>query len=223
MAALPLPSFDERPPSGAPETRERLLDAAEELFAGKGFHAASVREITQRADSNIAAVNYYFGGKTNLYRAVFERRLATLRDSRLDAVARARAARAGLDGLLRDFSLAFLEPFVAADGECLWVKLYSREILDPRLPAGLFFEQTIGPTQKALADALREVCPGLDERTALLSVQSLTGQLLHMRHLLDYAAVARERSARVYKLEELVEHVVRFSAAAIRHLESDPG
>src|ERR1700720_1237146 len=48
-------------------TRQRLLEAAEEVFADKGFKAASVRDICRRADANIAAVNYYFGDKERLY------------------------------------------------------------------------------------------------------------------------------------------------------------
>ena len=47
-------------------SRERLLDEAEALFAKKGFHAVTIREITQAAHCNLAAVNYYFGNKENL-------------------------------------------------------------------------------------------------------------------------------------------------------------
>ena len=53
------------------ETRRRLLDAAAEVFAEKGFASTTVREICQRAEANIAAVNYHFGDKQKLYAAVF--------------------------------------------------------------------------------------------------------------------------------------------------------
>ena len=49
------------------ETRERILVEAETLFAEKGYEAVSIREITGAAECNLAAVNYHFGTKQNLY------------------------------------------------------------------------------------------------------------------------------------------------------------
>jgi AcrR family transcriptional regulator len=48
-------------------TKQRLLDAAEEIFAAKGYEAASVEEITRRAGANRAAISFHFGGKERLY------------------------------------------------------------------------------------------------------------------------------------------------------------
>ena len=79
----------DRPPITNPDsahTRERLLDASERLFAERGFRSASVRDITRESSCNIAAVNYHFGGKANLYREVFLRRLRAMRKHRLDAI-----------------------------------------------------------------------------------------------------------------------------------------
>ena len=53
-------------------TKQRLLEAAEELFADGGFESVSVREITALAGANVAAVNYYFGDKKRLYAAIFD-------------------------------------------------------------------------------------------------------------------------------------------------------
>src|SRR5690606_2007084 len=55
------------------ETGERILDAAEHLFAEKGFAETSLRLITSRAGVNLAAVNYHFGSKKSLIQAVFTR------------------------------------------------------------------------------------------------------------------------------------------------------
>ena len=65
--------------------RERLLDAAEGFFSEKGFDSTSVRDLTATADSNIAAVNYYFGGKEKLYIEVFHRRMGAIRNIRVNS------------------------------------------------------------------------------------------------------------------------------------------
>ncbi|MGH8067886.1 MAG: TetR/AcrR family transcriptional regulator [Candidatus Entotheonellia bacterium] len=54
------------------ETRQRLLEAVGEVFAERGFRAATVRDICQRAKANIAAINYHFGDKERLYTAVLK-------------------------------------------------------------------------------------------------------------------------------------------------------
>lgn len=63
--------------------RERLLDAAERLFAEQGVAATSVRDITGAAGANVAAINYYFGSREALYQEVVGRRLTPLNEERL--------------------------------------------------------------------------------------------------------------------------------------------
>lgn len=64
-----------------PDTVERILDAAEALFAEKGFAETSLRQITGKASVNLAAVNYHFGSKKSLIQAVFGRFLDPFCDS----------------------------------------------------------------------------------------------------------------------------------------------
>ncbi|MGJ8723417.1 MAG: TetR/AcrR family transcriptional regulator [Roseibacillus sp.] len=66
------------------ETQVRLLDAAEILFAEKGFEAVSLRDITQAADANVAAVSYHFGGKENLINAVMGRHAMPINCERIE-------------------------------------------------------------------------------------------------------------------------------------------
>lgn len=67
----------------AQSTKDRILDVAEQLFSGHGFGATSMRAITNAAGVNLAAVNYHFGSKDGLVRAIFERRLSPMNEERL--------------------------------------------------------------------------------------------------------------------------------------------
>ena len=72
-------------------TKQRILGAAEELFARHGFAGASLRQVTAAAQFNLAAVNYHFGSKENLINEVFRRRLDGLNAQRMTALTAARA------------------------------------------------------------------------------------------------------------------------------------
>jgi AcrR family transcriptional regulator len=71
----------------ARQTQQRILDAAEKLFARHGFAATSLRNVTGEADVNLAAVHYHFGSKEALIGAVFARRLGPLNDECLHRLA----------------------------------------------------------------------------------------------------------------------------------------
>jgi len=86
------------------DTKQRLLDAAEALFARHGCHATSVRAITREAGANLAAVGYHFGSKEALIQAVIDRRLTPLNQERL----------AGLEAELEAAAAAGRRPAVAA-------------------------------------------------------------------------------------------------------------
>ena len=72
---------------GHASTRERLLQAAEWLFIERGYEAMSLRQITRRADANLAAVNYHFGSKELLVHEMLAKRLDRLNRERLQLLA----------------------------------------------------------------------------------------------------------------------------------------
>ncbi len=72
----------------APKTTTRILDAAEALFMEHGFEATSLRAITSAAGVNLAAVNYHFGSKEELFQAVLTRRLDPMNEARLALLTR---------------------------------------------------------------------------------------------------------------------------------------
>src|SRR4030042_5621910 len=91
--------------------QERLLDAAEELFCEHGFKGTSIRDIAASAGCNIASVNYYFGGKNNLYIEVWRRHLIPMRDTRIASIEKVMSQnqdRIKLEDLLRSFADTFV-------------------------------------------------------------------------------------------------------------------
>ncbi|MGR8921333.1 MAG: TetR/AcrR family transcriptional regulator [Gammaproteobacteria bacterium] len=93
---------------GARHTRERILDAAEALFAESGFDAVSLRMITRAAGVELALANYHFGPKLDLFRAVVRRRAEALNEARMRALD-ALPADAPLEALIEAFTGPFLE------------------------------------------------------------------------------------------------------------------
>jgi len=205
-------------------TRERLLDAAEKLFAERGFAGASVREITAEVPCNLASVNYHFRSKDLLYQEVFRRRLAKMREQRLAVIrdSLSSAEQPALVALLYTFASSFLEPYVT-DGEGrMLMHLISHEILEPHLPPGMFFEEIVDPVNGELASALLRVCPGLDLRAANCAVHSVVAQLLHFLNTQSYSGLLYTPEAQE-ALPGLLDHIVRFSAAGIQSLAEANG
>jgi AcrR family transcriptional regulator len=101
--------------SEATGTRDRILDAAERLFAEQGFYVTTLRAITQAAEVNLAAVNYHFGSKQALVIAVFQRRLDELSSQRLARLDQAHNRHE--PPVLEDVLDAFVYPAMALMGE----------------------------------------------------------------------------------------------------------
>ena len=198
------------------QTRERLVDAAERLFARKGFATTSVRDITSAAGCNVAAVNYHFGSKHNLYSEVFRRRLAAMREQRIASIRTARGQAARLEEVLTAFATAFLEPFVSPGGGRLLLELITRETLDPHLPPELFLAEVVVPVHQALAEAIIAVTPGLASGPARLCVLSIVGQLLQLANRLRHTEISAGWQANLPPVPDIVNQIVRFSAAGVR-------
>ena len=69
--------------AGPDETRDKILGAAEQLFAHHGFEGTSLRAVTGLAEVNLASANYHFGSKEGLLKAVIERRIGPVNEERL--------------------------------------------------------------------------------------------------------------------------------------------
>ena len=199
--------------------QDRLLDVAEELFCEHGFERTSVRQLAAAAACNVAAVNYYFGGKDNLYLEVWRRHIKLMREARLESIKNAMSQNQGspqLEDLLSSFARSFIGPLVDEGKAPRLMKLMAREMIDQHLPENLFVEEMVKPTMAAMGQALLKVCPGLDESKVPLVIFSIAGQLINAVHVKAMSEQTNTAQMPMPDLNETIDHIVNFSAAGIR-------
>ena len=218
-------------PDKADQTRskstcDRILAAAVTCFAKDGYTHTSVRDITKKANCNLAAVNYHYGGKDKLYIEVIRQQTRRLRDERITPIRMMMEKQSvedmTLEKLLRAFAEAFLGPLLedeenSGSGQLMSggqpMQLLMREMLDPRLPPDMFANEVVRPIQKVWREALLRVCPGLDDTVGQLCIQSMIAQLIHSLRPQKLFS-----NAGTYPVDKnaVVDHVVRFTAAGMR-------
>lgn len=171
-------------------TQERILDAAEALFAEHGFTATGLRMITAQAEVNLAAVNYHFGSKEALLQQVFQRRLGWLNSERLARLEILEAATE--DGVLAPARIleAFFGPALelAADraqGGRAFMRLLGRTYADPADFIRRFLAEGSAETLERFRAALVRALPGVSE-------EEILWRLMFMLGAMSYAIVGTE-------------------------------
>lgn len=161
------------------ETRDRLLDAAERLFAARGFAATSLRALTSEAGVNVAAAHYHFGSKGELLRAVFARRVAPVNDerlARLDALEDRGAApsvEAVLEAMLAPaLGFAARNPAIAE----IAALLHS----EPAAEVRLLLDEVFGEVKRRFTAALSRCLPALDSAVLELRMVFAVGAMVHL-------------------------------------------
>lgn len=151
-------------PAGAAPARDRILDAAEELFAEHGFAATGLRQITARAGVNLAAVNYHFHTKDDLFIAVFLRKVEPINRRRLELLDRAEAAAS--PPVLEEVIAAFLDPVLEAgrNGRALtsFARLMGRMVAEPGGWAERVFPAALHAVAERFLRAFRRSLGGID-------------------------------------------------------------
>jgi AcrR family transcriptional regulator len=167
--------------TGAKPGKERILDAAERLFARHGFYGVSVRDITEAAGVDVALVSYHFGGKRELFATVFQRRAELLNPERLAMLEEVR--RAALPGVptLEDIVYAFTYPLLerSARGGPGWKSYFALVAQVNNSPewAPVLMTQHFDPLVEKFIAVLREALPGCPAREVYWGYQFLTGAL----------------------------------------------
>jgi AcrR family transcriptional regulator len=195
-------------------TRDRILDEAEDLFAQRGYHAVSIREITKAADSNLAAVNYHFGNKQNLYLEVFRSRWMP-RASRIQRSFRESLKNNGNPNpklVVQTFARAFLEGPMSDEERSRHLKLISGELAQPTEAFELIVEQIFRPLLGNLLEDLRAVMPeAIDEKQMVLNVFSILSLVLYFNFARPLIASFVGGKDGDDLRTRFVDHIVRFS------------
>ena len=214
--AVPRPESPNK--GGDVGVQERLLNAAEVLFCDRGFEATGVRDIATAANCNVAAVNYYFGGKESLYVEVWRRVLGAMREARLASIERVMRSdrQPTLEELLGSYARSFVEPLVGEGSSRRFITMMAREMVDPHLPPDMFAAEMIGPVMAALSEALIQLCPGLEQSKAQLAILSVVGQLVHTSCAVGMLEHSGHAGLPKPNIEQMLDHIVQFSAAGIR-------
>jgi AcrR family transcriptional regulator len=166
---------------GAAATRERILDAAEELFAEHGFDGVTVRQVTRKAGVDVALAHYYFGTKRGLFDSVFLRRAAIVNEARLKAIDDYQI-NPGPDGAtIEGFIQAFLDPVMErwAKGGPGWKNYLAIVAQVNNTPkwGGETMARYFDPVIHRLIDALRGIMPGAHDIDLYWAYQFLSGTL----------------------------------------------
>lgn len=166
------------------DSRERILDAAERLFAEKGVQAASLREIGARAQANPGSIYFHWKTKAELVREVFRRRLAPLDAERMRRLEAARAAHAPdavpLDAVLEALVGPMLDLVHGADrGGAGFLRLLGRTYNEPDRDLVRMLRRDHGATLERFRDALAQALPDLPEEQLFVRFHFALGALAH--------------------------------------------
>jgi AcrR family transcriptional regulator len=194
-------------------TRIRLLEAAGEEFACKGFDAARVRTICERAGANVAAVNYHFGDKNQLYVETVVHAHPCSLDSSIGDVG---PDRDPADDL-RTFVHNFLKHVLAINDPDDWRhRLILRELLHPTAASDVLIREVIRPRFECLEKIIARLCPDADDRKRHALAFSVIGQCLHYR--MARPVIERLLGKGMQEgldLEYLTDHITGFCLAAL--------
>lgn len=196
-------------------TSERILDAAEEVFAEVGYSGATLRMIASRADVTQALINYYFSSKYGLYEAVFFRRGRLIADGRMKLLEELKQ-RTGVS--VRDVVKAFLAPTIAlreTPGGRLFLRLQARLHTEPADISYKLRNEAYDASTRAYVHMLGQVCPELSAKDLNWRTALMIGAYMYVfsdTHRLEQLA---PEHCNPDDTEELFEQITAFVTAGI--------
>jgi len=197
-------------------TKDRILGAAEELFAQFGFAGTSLRQVTSRADVNIAAVNYHFGSKENLVNEVFRRRMDDMSAQRLAAL---KAATEQHPGELEPILAAFVQPALAIAQDRhggAFARVVARAFAEKNDALRKFLSDHYGHVLREFAKAIARCVPNLAKEDLYWRLDILVGALTYA--MADFGLIKRPAGVtEAAHRERAAQELIRFAAAGFKN------
>jgi AcrR family transcriptional regulator len=193
------------------QTRERLLNAARQVFSEQGFQGATVREICRRAEANVAAVNYHFGSKDGLLaEALNFVQLKALQTANAQADA---CPKIRFRLFLRDFLILLLDE-KHPSSQC---QMMAHELADPTPALDQIVKEAIAPLHLFLSKLVREIVgDSLSDAELRRVVSSIFGQCLHYRHARPVLQrLHPELHYDALEIKAIADHIATFSLAGM--------
>ena len=213
----PAPNSSDHP-AEADSTRARLLQAAAEVFAEYGYYAATVREICTRADVNVAAINYHFGDKMELYTEVLHQSVSVVSSVEKEAIGRALDRHEPPEVILKLVINAMLQAICGTDRPGRHLRLMAHELAQPTPAISRVINEETRPNYDWLRGFIGEIL-GLppDHEKTRLCTHSVIGQVVH------YAMAGPilvqlwpEMKRTPEQLERVASHIAEFSLAYLQ-------
>lgn len=205
-------------------TRDRLLIQAERLFARKGFAAVSVREITASADSNLAAINYHFGNKTNLYLAVFKERWVPRAHKVRKYIQSYLSEKSDpeISDMVRAFATAFLEGAMTDEERRCHINLMLRELTHPTEALKMVVEEVIRPMHHDIRELLRPSLPkSINIEQVTLSIFSIISMVLYFGFAQPVVSLVMDQEFDPAFKSRVIDHIVSFAMDGINGLKKE--
>jgi len=194
------------------DTRTRILDAAEKLFAEQGLASTSLRQITREAGVNLAAVNYHFGSREQLIHEVFARLVGPVNRERLACLDERRAAAGDAPLPLATILECLAAPALRRGGDRLRMRLAARVLSEPGVYSPTDFHRLFEEIAERFLGELARTLPDLPPAEIAWRFHFFIGALLQALHGLAGVKGMPGPFSELYRVpvEEVLRRVVAF-------------
>ena len=215
LTRAPSPARRSRKRKSPELTRDKLIEAAGQVFAERGYRAATIREICRRAGANVAAVNYTFGDKMGLYTEVLRRSMRAAQTAVMNAALdTSLSPEETIRGVIRARLMS-----LCSDARPDWaIRLVMHEFSHPTPAMARVVDEGMRPIYDRMRKTAGEIL-GLpaDHLTTRLSVNSIVGQILF--YTFSQPVLARlqpELKLTPDQLNRIADHIADFSLAYLK-------